>query len=210
MLLNEATLRIPLIVRWPGRIEPGLRIARPVQNVDILPSVLAAAGVPAPPGLAGVNLLAEIEAARERSGKPPVPEPARVAYMETYYSAHSGFAKPVTLPDGTQAKLGLIRRGVQLGHWKLVRTEAHALYDVSPEAAPVIPEEMARAEFHEELFDLAAGDVFDVISQHPDVAAELRALLDAQIAKESSAGAAPAAPLDAEMRKRLKALGYAK
>jgi len=210
MLLNEATLRIPLLVRWPGHIEPGVQVARPVQNVDILPTVIAAAGVPAPPGLAGINLLTEIERARERAGKPPVPEPARAAYMETYYSAHSGFAKPVTLPDGTQAKLGLIRRGVQLGRWKLVRTEAHALYDVSPEAAPAIPEEMARAEFHEELFDIAAGDVFDVIAQHPDVAAQLRALLDAEIATESNAAAAPAAPLDADMRKRLEALGYGK
>ena len=207
MLLNEATLRIPLMLRWPSRIEAGVRVLKPVQNIDILPTLLAAAGVAAPPGLAGVNLLPELEAARERKAGPPVPEPARVAYMESYYSAHRGFAKPVTLPDGTQAKLGLIRRGVQQGRWKLVRTEAHALFDVAPGDAPAIPEEMARAEFHEELYDLAAGDVFDVLAKHPDVAAQLRPLLDAEIAKEHAA-AAPTAPLDAEMRTRLEALGY--
>jgi hypothetical protein len=129
--------------------------------------------------------------------------------METYYSAHRGFAKPVTLPDGTQAKLGLVRRGVQQGRWKLVRTEAHALFDVPAEDAPAIPEEMKRAEFREELFDLAGGDVYDVISQHPEVAAKLRGLLDTEIAKEKESPPVPSAPLDPEMRKRLKSLGYA-
>jgi arylsulfatase A-like enzyme len=206
MLLNEATLRIPLMLRWPGRIPPGQRLARPAQNVDILPTVLAATGVAEPAGLAGQSLLADAErgaASREDGAS------TRVAYMETYYSAHRGFAKPVTLPDGTQAKLGLVRRGVQQGRWKLVRTEAHALFDVPAEDAPAIPEEMKRAEFREELFDLAGGDVFDVISQHPDVAARLRALLDAEIAKEKEVPPAPAAPLDPEMRKRLQSLGYA-
>ncbi|HVH20609.1 MAG TPA: sulfatase [Myxococcota bacterium] len=208
MLLNEATLRIPLMLRWPGRIDAGVRVSKPVQNVDILPTVLAAAGVSAPSGLAGVNLLPELEAARARAASGATAD-ARAAYMETYYMAHRGFAKPVTLPDGTQAKLGLIRRGVQQGRWKLVRTEAHALFDVAPEDAPAIPEEMARAEFHEELYDLAAGDVFDVLAKHPDVAAQLRPQLDAEIAKEHAADA-PTAPLDAEMRTRLEALGYGK
>jgi arylsulfatase A-like enzyme len=210
MLLNEATLRIPLLVRWPGRVEAGRRVARAVQNVDILPSVLAAAAIAPPPGLAGESLLPEIEAPRFgflRAGGEEA-RPPRVAYMETYYSAHSGFAKPVTLPDGTQAKLGLVRRGVQEGRWKLVRTEAHSLFDVPAEQAPAIPEEMARAEFHEELLDLAGGDLYNVIEQHPDIAAHLRALLDAEIAKEKSAEPAPAAPLDPSMRKRLEALGY--
>jgi hypothetical protein len=58
--------------------------------------------------------------------------------------------------------------------------------------------------------DLASADLFDVISQHPDVAAQLRTQLDAEIAKEQRAAPAPAAPLDPEMRKRLEALGYAK
>jgi arylsulfatase A-like enzyme len=209
MLLNEATLRIPLILRWPGHIDAGVRVAKPVQNVDILPTVLAAAGIPAPPDLAGVNLLPEIEAEGERAAAVATPEAPRAAYMETYYMAHRGFAKPVTLPDGTQAKLGLIRRGVQVGRWKLVRTEAHALFDVAPGDALAIPEEMARAELREELYDLAAGDVFDVISKHPDVAAQLRPLLDAEIAKEPAADA-PTAPLDTEMRTRLEALGYGK
>ena len=205
MLLNEATLRIPLILRWPGRIEAGLPVARQAQNVDILPTVLAAAGIEPPPGLDGMSLLPLAEGASTKGDDGAAP---RVAYMETYYSAHRGFAKPVTLPDGTQTKLGLIRRGVQEGRWKFVRTEAHALFDVPAEEAPAIPEEMARAEFNEALFDLATGDAYDVIAQHPDIAQHLRARLDAELAREKSAEPAPAAPLDPEMRKRLEALGY--
>lgn len=208
MLLNEATLRIPLLLRWPGRIEPALRVGRPVQNVDILPSVLAAAGVAAPQGLAGESLLAELEPGQSDSRRPGE-TPARTAYMETYYSAHRGFAKPVTLPDGTPAKLGLVRRGVQEGRWKYVRTEAHPLFDVPAAEAPAIPEALQREAFHEELFDLAGGDVYNVIEQHPEIAEKMRALLDAEIAREKSAVPAPAAPLDPEMRTRLEALGYA-
>ncbi len=39
---------VPLIVSWPGRIKPGQRIAQPVSLIDLLPSVLDLAGLPAP------------------------------------------------------------------------------------------------------------------------------------------------------------------
>jgi arylsulfatase A-like enzyme len=200
MLVNEATLRIPLLLRWPARLEAGRRVAKLAQNVDILPAVLEAAGIEPPPGLDGTSLLA--------LALTDAPAP-RVAYMESYYAAHSGFAKPVALADGTQAKLGLVRRGVLEGRWKYVRTEAHPLFDVPAAEAPAIPEALARAQYHEELFDLAAGDVFDVGSRHPEVLAHMRALLDAQLARARGGEPAPAAPLDPEMRERLEALGYA-
>ena len=48
----EGGVRIPLLVRWPGRAVPQVR-EELVSTVDLLPTVLAAAGVPAVPGLAG-------------------------------------------------------------------------------------------------------------------------------------------------------------
>jgi len=213
MLLNEATLHVPLLMRLPGRIEPGRRVARMAQNVDILPTVLAVLGIEAPPGLAGESLLPFVAPPRFgfwRSRGADTGED-RVAYMETYFPAHRAFAKPVDLPDGTHAKLGMIRRGVRAGRWKYVRTEAHDLLDVPAEKAPRIPEEMKRAAFHEELYDLAAptGDVYDVLAQNPEVAKRMRALLDAQLANAHPPSApAPAPELDAESRKRLEALGY--
>lgn len=39
------SVQIPLMVRWPGMIPPGTQVDRLVANIDILPTVLEAAGV---------------------------------------------------------------------------------------------------------------------------------------------------------------------
>jgi len=44
----EGGQRVPMIVRWPGRIEPGRVSDAPAMNVDVLPTVLALAGLPLP------------------------------------------------------------------------------------------------------------------------------------------------------------------
>ncbi len=51
----EGGLRVPLIVRWPGRIRQGV-CAFPCYFADWFPTLCAAAVRPAPPGLDGVNL----------------------------------------------------------------------------------------------------------------------------------------------------------
>ena len=48
----EGGLRVPLIVRWPGKAIPGL-VRELASTLDILPTALAAAGVEAPKGLTG-------------------------------------------------------------------------------------------------------------------------------------------------------------
>lgn len=58
--LYECTTRVPLIMRWPGQITPGTRVAGLVQHADIMPTVLAAAGLPVPDGLDGRSLLPAI------------------------------------------------------------------------------------------------------------------------------------------------------
>lgn len=54
----EGGLRTPLLVRWPGKVQPR-RVEQPVLSLDIVPTVCAATGVKAPQGLPGVNLLDE-------------------------------------------------------------------------------------------------------------------------------------------------------
>ena len=54
--LYEAALRVPFIVRWPGRCQPGLVREELVSTLDILPTALAAADAHAPPGLSGRRL----------------------------------------------------------------------------------------------------------------------------------------------------------
>ncbi len=52
----EGGLRVPLIIRWPGRIAAGSVIDTPVMNTDWLPTLLEFAGRAVPEGLDGVSL----------------------------------------------------------------------------------------------------------------------------------------------------------
>jgi uncharacterized sulfatase len=62
----DGGLRTPIMLRQPGTIEPRSSDA-PVSAIDIMPTVLAACGVPAPAGLPGVDLLdAKAVAARRQ------------------------------------------------------------------------------------------------------------------------------------------------
>lgn len=53
----EAGLRIPFIVRWPGKVLPNQVNNSLVSTVDILPTVLQAAGMKIPENLAGRSLM---------------------------------------------------------------------------------------------------------------------------------------------------------
>lgn len=46
----ESSVRVPLIIRWPGVARPGTRVEQPVINIDTFASVLGMTGVPAPAG----------------------------------------------------------------------------------------------------------------------------------------------------------------
>ncbi len=53
----EGGLRVPMVVRWPGRTQPG-ETDTPVVSMDLFPTVLAAAGIALPEGVAldGIDL----------------------------------------------------------------------------------------------------------------------------------------------------------
>lgn len=55
----QGGLRVPYAARWPGHIAPGTRYAQPVSNIDLLPTLVAAAGgsLPTDRSIDGVNLL---------------------------------------------------------------------------------------------------------------------------------------------------------
>ena len=59
LTLFEGGLRVPYVAKWPGRIPAGTQYAAPVSNIDILPTVAAAAGASLPTDrvIDGVNLL---------------------------------------------------------------------------------------------------------------------------------------------------------
>jgi arylsulfatase A-like enzyme len=54
--LYEGGLRVPLIVRWPGRVPAGRIVDAPVVNTDWLPTLLDCAGLSVPDNVDGVSL----------------------------------------------------------------------------------------------------------------------------------------------------------
>ena len=54
----EGGIRTPFFIRWPAKIAPGQRLSMPVQFIDVLPTLAAAAGAPLPPGriIDGIDL----------------------------------------------------------------------------------------------------------------------------------------------------------
>ncbi len=61
--LYAGTLRVPLILRWPGTLPAGLRVGSDgsrigsrARLIDVMPTVLGLLGVPAPPTLQGQSL----------------------------------------------------------------------------------------------------------------------------------------------------------
>jgi arylsulfatase A-like enzyme len=54
--LYEATVHIPMIIRWPGMIPEGVRINKLVQHADLMPTILESIGLEIPDELDGKSL----------------------------------------------------------------------------------------------------------------------------------------------------------
>jgi arylsulfatase A-like enzyme len=54
--MQQGALLVPLLIRHPGTFEPGSRSDAVVSHIDIAPTVLEAAGIPAPASFSGVPL----------------------------------------------------------------------------------------------------------------------------------------------------------
>jgi hypothetical protein len=59
--LDDASLRVPLIVKQPGEAGAGRRVALPVQHIDVLPTLLDLVRAPMPSGLRGRSLRAILD-----------------------------------------------------------------------------------------------------------------------------------------------------
>jgi len=99
-LLYRSTTRVPLALAGPG-IAPGTVLADPVSVVDLAPTLLALAGLPADGALDGANLLAAPD--------------LRPRYAETWYPRHQfGFAE---------------LRALQTPRWRYILAPREELYD---------------------------------------------------------------------------------
>jgi len=107
LLVYDSTLRVPLILRWPGRLPAGARIAGQFRSVDLLPTLLELLGR-SPVAASGVSR------ARQLLTGGSIPD--NEAYAESLYGeAHYGWAPLRTLRS----------RG-----WKYIAAPRAELYDL--------------------------------------------------------------------------------
>jgi len=66
----DEVLRVPLILRLPGLTKPGSVVDEEVSLVDIMPTILAAAGIQPPSGTEGLSLLPLLQG--KASGRPAI------------------------------------------------------------------------------------------------------------------------------------------
>jgi len=180
--LYEAGLHVPLIVVWPGHVAPGRRTQAMVSWLDILPTLLEAAGADpkaAAPDIDGRSFMSVLLGKSE-------------THRDRVFGTHSGDGDINFYPS----------RSVRLGSWKYIRNldstlEFHTHIDLRPQDTNYWPSwvehaktnasiaELIRQYHHrppEELYDLSkdpdelknlAADL-----NHSEDLSRLRAALD--------------------------------
>lgn len=89
--LYDEGIRVPLLMRWPGRIPPQRRIGTPVQLNDLAATILAAAGIACPDAMPdALDLLPLATAAPAATGR----EYAVCAYRNTGISDRKSYFDP--------------------------------------------------------------------------------------------------------------------
>ncbi len=178
LCLYESLLRVPLILRWPGVFEAGRRDAAPVQLVDVMPTILEAAGVEraAWPAMEGVSLL---------RGSPREDRPLFAEYMRPL-EQRVLFHEVDPQFDFTVYDRRL--KSIQVGTLKLIASERGdaELYDLAQDP----------------------GETHNLAGQRPQVVSELRTQLDDWAGGwvPGSAGEPPL--LDEHTLEALRSLGY--
>lgn len=145
----EGGVRTPIMFCWPDRLKPANR-SDLCSSIDLMPTLLAAAGAEIPKDLPGLNLLPYL-----LSGDPL---PREVIFGEAF--AHD-------IADINDPEASLLFRWCIAGKWKLVLTydgEANRYQSTHP-----------REEKRPQLFDLIADpdETQNVAASHPQVVAEL-------------------------------------
>ncbi|MGH2368532.1 MAG: sulfatase family protein [Chloroflexota bacterium] len=124
--LYDAGLRIALLLRYPRAVRAGTRRGELLSNVDLLPTMLALAGLPAPAGILGASFAALLNggtsAQREavfaehswgrRSGRYYY-TPARCVRSERYKYIRNFTRQPAYVDNGWMARFAANRAAVE-------------------------------------------------------------------------------------------------
>ena len=180
--LYEAGIRVPLVARWPGVIEPGRTTDALVSFVDVLPSLLDLAGVAVPEELDGRSLAPLL-----------LGEPWQA--RDAFFGSHTDHRETPSVPA----------RSVRSGDWKYIRnfrtenrfenlvmktSESWRAMVAAAAADEALAARLQRLSYRprEELYDLARDphELSDLAGEpaHAERLAELRALLSEHMRAE--------------------------
>jgi arylsulfatase A-like enzyme len=210
--IEDESVRIPLLLRYPRRIGAGIRRRDLGRNIDLLPTILEAVDREQAPDLSGRSLLPP-------SGDPEgakVPPERQTAYFETYLTTIRFL--PIEDPE-----LGVVLgpanlTGVRTPRWRLmtwtvagpcsrgdpVRDAFGKWEQANPEG---VDEARCRQIHKTKLFGTADdGSSREQSAEHPDVVTALEAILSLHVAQSSDAGRR--FTLSPEQEQKLKSLGY--
>jgi len=59
--MYEESIRMPFVIRYPGKIKPNTTVSDVITNIDMAPTVLEMAGIPIPKDVQGKSFLANLE-----------------------------------------------------------------------------------------------------------------------------------------------------
>jgi arylsulfatase A-like enzyme len=148
----EGGVRVPCIMRWPGRIPEGTTCDKMASTVDILPTIAAIVGASLPKNkIDGVNILPLMEAAEGANPRD---------HFFFYY--------------------GRALRAVRKGQWKLYFPHGFNSYSGVVPGADGYPGPYNFAQTGLELYDLERdiSETLDVAAQNPDIVKELQTLAE--------------------------------
>jgi len=187
--LYDGAVHVPLVMRYPRRIAAGTRVTPQVEHLDVAPTILALAGVAAPPQFKGHALL-----------PPPAPPADPLApdgfaliehplYQDRSAEERSRKQERMRSVAGVPTRPILIDRqsnALRGTTWKLITDgPASELYDLRNDP----------------------GEAHDLATARPEVTSALRGILDTKLAQHPL-HLRESGDVNPRLRETLKALGY--
>jgi arylsulfatase A-like enzyme len=147
----EAGVRVPAIVRWPGKVKAGAQSDAIFATLDFLPTFATLCGFEVP----GDRVIDGVDQTDLLLGKS-----AQGNRQTFYYMAHAN-----------RKKNAYAINGIRVGKWKYLKAE-HVVHDFA--------KDLQRKEV-EELYDLEAdvGEATNLADMHPEVVKQLREKMQA-------------------------------
>ena len=144
--MYEESFRTPLLIRWPGVIEPGRRTSLLSQNIDLAPTFLDAINLPAPDRMQGRSLVPLLEATNDR-------EVEDIGWRDALYYRYYESEGPHKVPR---------HEGIRTRRYKLIHftdLDLVELYDLEedPDEMTSLAEDPAYAAIRARLEECLAG-----------------------------------------------------